>query len=200
MSSDSAAVRCQGPGEGSAAHLSSDITRRNPTCIRWIKCAAAATRTAAVGYEVGWSILGATLGGSCWATEMAICPSGDSSKMCRATKAICERSCRSNFWLPRVDIRRCGPVFVVALEFGLDTKPAPWFARARAWPSQTLHCFRLALVMITMRFCGHSRARTGLEPLAPAFGTVHGGHQQAPNIHTSITSCRMFAQSGQAPP
>jgi hypothetical protein len=111
-----------------------------------------------------------------------------------------ERSCGSNFWLPRVDIRRCGPVFVVAFEFGLDTKPAPWFARAGTWPSQTLLGFQIALVMITTRFCGHSRTRTGLEPLAPAFGTVHGGHQHAPNIHTSITSGRMFTQSGQASP
>ena len=112
------------------------------------------------------------MGGSL-ATEMAVCPSGDSSRMCRATKAICWRSCGSNFWLPRVDIRRCGPVFVVALEFGLDTKPAPWLARVGAWPIKTLHCFRLAFVMITTRFCCHSRTRTGVEPLAPAFSTVH---------------------------
>ena len=118
-----AAVRCQGPGEGDAALLGSDIERRNPPGVRWIKCAAAATRTATAEYEVGWSILGAALGGSL-ATEMAVCPSGDSSRMCRVTKATCERSCGSNFCLPRV-IRRCGPVFVVALEFGLDTQPAP---------------------------------------------------------------------------
>jgi hypothetical protein len=73
--------------------------------------------------------------GDSWATEMAVCPSGDRPRRCRATKATHERSRGSNFWLPRVDMRGCVPVFVVALEFGLDTKPALWDAPAGAWPS-----------------------------------------------------------------
>jgi hypothetical protein len=90
-------------------------------------------------------------GGSFWGFlggALTECPSSDRSRRWSAAKATRERSCESNFWLQRVDMRGCVPVFVVALKFGLNTKPAPWDVYAGAWPSHTLFCFGLACVMI----------------------------------------------------